>query len=805
MNLYPPIVESSIPAFPNGSTCIFPYTISKYNDEIDVKHVQVSVCYQDSGKSALNPSVYPHEILFANRGVSDTAIFIPSSALAEGWKEGKIYKVQLRFGTEILPTSNPSSSWISKQIENGTFSEWSAVTIVKVTGNATLSIIGFEEGNAINYVSSQAFNFIGSYQNTDRTEAELLYKFSLYNYSDHNKLVEESDWIYHLNTKEDEYVFRSMLRDDILYEIQYQVKTKNGLERSISYRFNAIDDSLSMIDVEIEPVLDKEEGRIFVKITGSPYIGNFILRRTDSKTNYSIWEDYKYYLSEGQAININEPDYLVENGVIYRYAIQKINKNGLRGSMKLSKNILCNFNFAYLYSNGVQLKLNFNNEVNTFKRNKFRTKQDTIGNKYPFIFENGKVDYFSFPLAGLISMEQDDMQTFINKRKLYSYDLNVDTLANYDNLYLGENPVEEQYFLEKQFRYYAEEWLNNGEPKVFKSITEGNIAVDLLDVSLTSNKSLYRMLYSFSCNAYQIGESTLEDYKRLNIHNEGHYMPIDDSKWYEMGQIKVPLRGLYHFDKVTGQITTNDIPEGLEFPYNDIRLEIEAQRNIVKPEDEYRTVVDKVVGIHIDAPPMTEFFMKSGNHPIQKMATNRNGVYVLEVNDSVDITQMYFLYDQEEEDGVVINYITQMKLEENEQKVLKSSKVERYWGQLHGFFNPNAVLYNKPVINKINTNQFGNNVYLGLDVKELVLNKIVDQDIVTILSNENYEFIDIDYLYLECDEGVVATLNGQEIYIGPTSSYELDKGISIQSFEFKTPVHALINYECRVQKEVYSE
>lgn len=806
MNLYPPIVESSIPAFPQGSTCIFPYTISKYNDTIDVKHVQVSVCYQDSGKSALNPTAYPHEILFANRGVSDTAIFIPSSALAEGWKQGKIYKIQLRFGTEILPSTNPSSSWISQQIEKGTFSEWSAVTIVKVTGNATLKIIGFEEGNAINYVSSQAFNFKGSYSNTDITEAELQYKFSLYNYNDNNSLVETSDWQYHLNTKEDEFVFRSLLRDDIIYEIKYEVKTKNGLEKSITYRFNAIDDSLSLIDVNIEPELDKEEGRILVKITGKPYIGNFILRRTDSKTNYSVWEDYKYFLIEGQSINIQEYDYLVENGVIYKYAIQKINKNGLRGAMKISPAILCTFHYGYLYADGVQFKLEFDHEVSSFKRNKFRTKQDTIGNKYPFIFENGHVDYFSFPLSCTISMEEDEQETFIKKRQLYSYDLNPDVLANYDALYKQfEDDVDKQYFLENKFRYYVEEWLNNGKPKLYKSLTEGNIVVDLLDINLSPKKELYRMIYSFSSTAYQIGETNLNEYEKLHIHSIGEYMPIDDSKWYEMGQIKAPLRGLYHFDKITGIISANDIPEGLEFPYNDIRLEIEDQRNVANPQDEYRTVVDKVVGIYIEAPPMTKFFMKSGNHPIQQMATNKNGVYTLEVNDNVDITQMYFLYDQEKEDDIVINYITQMKLEENEHKVLKSSKVERYWGQLHGFFNPDIILYNKPIINKINTNKFGNNIYLSLDVKELLLNKIIDQDIVTILANENYSFIDIDYLYIECDEGVTAILNDQEVYIGPTNSYELDDNVSIQSFEFKTPVHALINYECRIQKEVYSE
>lgn len=803
MNLYPPIIESTLPAFPSGSTCVIPYQISKYNESADIKHIQVSVSYQDSGKSALNPNIYPHEIFFANRAISDNSISIPSSALTNGWVKGKIYKIQLRFGEQRVPSSTPSNSWISQQIEQGNFSEWSSVLIVKVTGNITLKIIGLEEGNAVNYVDSQGFNFLGSYQNSDSSEAELKYKFSLYNSENNNNLIETSDWIYHLDTKDDEFIFKNLLQEDILYEVRYEVISKNGLQKSVSYRFYVVNNSLSIIDVKINLTVDKEEGRIKLEIEGEPYVGNFILRRTDNKSNYTLWEDYKYFLSSGQEIHIEEFDYLVENGVIYKYGIQKVNKNGLRGTMSISQAVLCTFDYSYLYSDGIQFKIKFDQQLSSFKRNRFRTKQDTIGNKYPFIFENGQVDYFSFPLNGLISIEEDEKETFIKKKQLFSYDLNQETLADFDSLY--EDEIDKQLFIEKQFRYYVEDWLNNGKPKLYKSITEGNMIIDLLDISLTPKKELYRMLYSFSSNAYQISDSNMENFISLNIHSVGEYLPIDSATWYEMGQIKVPLRGLYHIDKNTGIISANDIPEGLNTPYNDIRKEIEEQKNIIDEDRDFRTVVDKVVGIYIDAPPLTEFFIKSGNQSLQKMSINKNGVYILKFNDDIDITQMYFLYDQDKEDQTVINYISKMKIEENEKKILKTIKVERYWGQLHGFFDEKAVIYNKPVIHQINTNKFGNNVYLNLDVKEILLNKIIDQDIKNILTNETYSFVDLDYLYIECDEGVIAEINGKEIYIGPTNSYELNDNISIYSFKFKTPVHALINYRCRIRKEVYNE
>jgi hypothetical protein len=41
------------------------------------------------------------------------------------------------------------------------------------------------------------------------------------------------------------------------------------------------------------------------------------------------------------------------------------------------------------------------------------------------------------------------------------------------------------------------EWLNNGEAKIFRSPTEGNYIVRLMNVSLTPNDTLGRMLHTF--------------------------------------------------------------------------------------------------------------------------------------------------------------------------------------------------------------------------------------------------------------------------------------------------------------------
>jgi hypothetical protein len=50
---------------------------------------------------------------------------------------------------------------------------------------------------------------------------------------------------------------------------------------------------------------------------------------------------------------------------------------------------------------------------------------------------------------------------------------------------------------ERKFRMAVLDWLNNGEVKLFRSPTEGIYLVRLMNVSLSPEERLGRMLYSF--------------------------------------------------------------------------------------------------------------------------------------------------------------------------------------------------------------------------------------------------------------------------------------------------------------------
>jgi hypothetical protein len=61
--------------------------------------------------------------------------------------------------------------------------------------------------------------------------------------------------------------------------------------------------------------------------------------------------------------------------------------------------------------------------------------------------------------------------------------------------------------IEKEFKLEVLDWLTNGKPKLFKSPKEGNYIVRLMNVSLSPNDTLGRMIHTFSATAYEIGDT----------------------------------------------------------------------------------------------------------------------------------------------------------------------------------------------------------------------------------------------------------------------------------------------------------
>jgi hypothetical protein len=81
----------------------------------------------------------------------------------------------------------------------------------------------------------------------------------------------------------------------------------------------------------------------------------------------------------------------------------------------------------------------------------------------------------------------------------------------------------------------ALEWLNDGKPKLFRSPSEGNYIVRLMNVSMTPVDTLGRMLHNFTCNAYEIAQCNFTNLISLGLTS----LPISNTTSLKIGQVSL--------------------------------------------------------------------------------------------------------------------------------------------------------------------------------------------------------------------------------------------------------------------------
>lgn len=181
--------------------------------------------------------------------------------------------------------------------------------------------------------------------------------------------------------------------------------------------------------------------------------------------------------------------------------------------------ILADFEHAYLFDGERQLKLAFNPKVSSFKNTILESKVDTLGGKYPFFFRNARVKYKEFPISGLISclMDPDDkFLTGVNQLQLETH--NNNGTINILDQYVGDTQLTStNIYKERNFKMEVLEWLTNGQPKIFRSPTEGNFIVRLMNTSLSPNDTVGRMLHTFSSTAYEMADYTFDNLREYGF------------------------------------------------------------------------------------------------------------------------------------------------------------------------------------------------------------------------------------------------------------------------------------------------
>lgn len=708
-NLYPPIVDTYMPAFIRTTACRIYFSLSIYNSIEEIKNVQIIISNQNTNLSALAVNLYPAGIKITDLHIDNSIsgndkyyIEIRPEDLDSGIFElNQFYKVQIRFtGTGATPLTDSSkiAAWLTN---NQTyFSEWSTVCLIKGIQKPEIYLKGFESTSSTTdrlVFTSEMLDIIGKMyfeEDVDETEYLKYYNIEIYKTSN-NLLVYESGNVYTnvYNPNEINYTLPCGLEDGVEYKLVLTYNTINEYSDSLTYIFSIIQNTIDALNATISAETDIENGRVKIEIKSTvseAFFGNLTIRRTSSKSNFTIWEDvHQTTIANGQMLDYIWYDYTIESGIWYKYCAQQRNSKGDRGAIiNIRYPIMIELEDMFLTREGMQFKVKFNPNISSFKTTYIESKTDTIGSKYPFIRRNGRVQYKQFPISGLITAFCDEDNVFLSKNIIYGD--NVEYYSDYNgNLDVNsDNNITEQndYIYERFFREKIMDFLYADNIKLFRSNTEGNILVRLMDINFTPNNSLGRMLYSFTATAYEMDECTLENFENYGIQTIGDYSTNLEYRYKKIGQI-------------TGDFSAKeDIFITIAKKYSDMTLSkyINTLQNISWLRIEFNSdpyLIKTVGGVPMpltasdraDEDTAYGYIVYINNKPI---IVSPRRFYEL-IDEDTEVTSIYFPIVT----NATIDYMAELTQTENTSLLYNKMYFNTKVGQIHGLFDVNEDVF----------------------------------------------------------------------------------------------------------------
>lgn len=533
--LYPPMIEETLPAFykqENNYIVTVPFSMNKTVSYEVISGFSLILKNVLGGMSILKTAnvltnIYDRE--------THTAIFTISANDINPENpvyEGQFYKAQI--------------AYISKG--DSTVGYYSTVGVLKCIKKPSI----FIEGLSINNINIFSNSYVGKYvQHSDigdTSEKVYSYEFNIYD-KNYNLFATSGPQVHDASTDEAEnysidtfYTYKTMKKYETYY-LQYSVTTVNKFHiNSAFYHLTAIDTIDIENELEIIAKNNFDDGYIIISFKANAdadYTGMYIVSK--SADDGATWEEVQRFI-----VNLDDKridthiikDYFIEQGKTYIYSIQEFNRHGVYTNRIISKPVYADYEDMYLQDKDRVLKVRFNPKVSSFKIDIPEQKTDTIGSKYPYFFRNGTVYYKEFPVAGLLSFnletalefltpeeqEESGIWEIIDHRK-FTGNLNAWQAPRVENHFskdikkarFATNLTDDNMYTERYFKLKVLEWLNNGKPKLFKSATEGLYIVRLLNISLTPEDKLGRMIHNFTSTAYEIADIELHTLYDLNL------------------------------------------------------------------------------------------------------------------------------------------------------------------------------------------------------------------------------------------------------------------------------------------------
>ena len=499
---YPPYIEGTIPAF-YGDSITVPFSMNKAVGKTNFNGFSLLIKTIQTGQQVEEVSTSNYDL--------DNGI-VTFNITRSRYSIGQSYKIQLAY------------------IDGADIGYYSTVAVSKYTKEPEICIQGLSRGK-----NAHKYNYVGEYSTEDITEKMYSCQFIVYDQNDN--IIQDSGEIIH-NSLDDEqaslgkykasqqFNLNEELESGKNYYIRFLVKTI-GLMELDTGKYQIVQGEPIPADRNILVSVKTSNDNGYVDISmkysnGTKLKGQYILSRTSGKSNFKKWDEIIRFTINGEYEKQIWKDFTVEQGGQYQYAVIAVDADNNYSTKSISDLVKVDFEDIFLFDGDKQLRVRFDPNVNNFKTTVLEQKTDTVGGKHPYIFRNGHVNYKEFSISGLLTHLLDEDGYFeyaLAQRK------NVDGIGGmglYTTQLNSENIV-----LEREFKLEVLNWLNNGKPKLFRSPTEGNYIVRLMNVSLSPVEELGRMLHSFTCNAYEIAEYTHKNLLQLEIIKDNLLIGMD--------------------------------------------------------------------------------------------------------------------------------------------------------------------------------------------------------------------------------------------------------------------------------------
>lgn len=725
--LYPPKLPTFAPAFIKTTSPKIYFELSPYMTVGEARRVHVSLVSQDTNETALDEAtgIYISEGLEYDTDKGSYFVTIPADKIlnstgTSGWLTNCYYKLQLRLDSYNGGSIENNSNYFIANLQY--FSEWSTVCLLRAIEEPELLLNNFD--GATTSTKNPAFNrgiipitgqlFFGNeVVPTEQDQVQSFRVVCLPKAPDDYPIYVDSGEILtgdQINPNSLNYNLdlASLQTDETTeYRIRVYYLTKNQYQGYKDYKIDieeyVSDDSFNP---QVTLSLDEETGTVQLHVENwMSVFGTLYIRRSSSISNFKKWEMIREETVAGP-IDLTLYDNTIQSGVWYRYIIQFANIRGGITPIVYSAKFVPNFFGPFISRGNKQIHLQYNYTISNMKPNVNRQKIDVIGGKYPKFAENAIMNYKTFTISGMISAQEDELRTFLKEKDFFK-----DEYGNY-NVYLEQNDIivpDYNQLWEREFREELIKWLNDGEPKLYRSQPEGNVVVMLTDISLTPIASMSRRLWNFSATMTEIAEAdsltkldelgiydcvTLEDKKHIGIGPGGEDEPIpeyvDVTRIGQIDQMKVK-------DMVTGNvdIINNYLMPNLQAKYAGVL----AKRY---PEDGYMTNVK----IQFHSKPHL-FLQRTPTSPLQLIDdvnslsetekqklrlgycfevnnqfsspnssstffVNQKGYYQIPKN--IDVTSLFF---PQSEDIVSVDYLFNYKEKNDASSIITGSSIEK--------------------------------------------------------------------------------------------------------------------------------